>query len=109
MQHSASATAAPPSAMSWALRNAPDRTRARTAPCAIRILPASVAGSSPTGGRPRSLDSSDPTADGSNGPISAIMSPSRANPSRPARAAWGSLPTIPTTGVGKIGPVGASL
>ena len=31
MQHSAKATATPPSATSWALRNAPDRTRARTA------------------------------------------------------------------------------
>ena len=89
--------------------NAPERTRARTAPCAIRIL-ADVGGRQLANrGRPRSFDSSDPAADGSNGPTSAITSPSRANPSRPARAAWGSLPTIPTTGVGKIGPAGASL
>src|ERR1700748_1696832 len=53
MQHSARATATPPSAMSWALRKAPERTRARTAPCAIRILPRSTPGGAPAGGSAR--------------------------------------------------------
>ena len=46
---SARATATPPSAMSWALWNAPDRTRARTASWTIRQPAGSVGGSSPTG------------------------------------------------------------
>ena len=58
---------------------------------------------------PLSLASSEPAAAGSKEPTIAIASPSAAKPSRPARSGSGSAPTIPITGVGKIGPVGASL
>ena len=55
-------------------------------------LLASAGGSSPDRAPARAAcASSDPTDEGSNGPTSAIASPSRANPSRPARAALGQL------------------
>ena len=48
MQHSASATATPPSATSWAERSAPDRTPWRTAACSALTAPRSAAGSAPS-------------------------------------------------------------
>ena len=54
-QHSASATARPPSAMSWALRRAPAADRVPDPACAPRIASSSASGSAPDGGRPREL------------------------------------------------------
>src|SRR6185312_6875111 len=99
-QHSASATAKPPSATSCAERSSPRRTAARIASCALRTATTSTSGRPSGSASPRSFASSPPGSDGVNGPANAIASPSAAKPSRPARAASGRRPTIPTTGVG---------
>ena len=57
-QHSASATASPPSAMSWALESAPARTASRTASWAARTASMSTPSSPSGSGWPRSLASS---------------------------------------------------
>ena len=57
-QHSASATASPPSAMSWALESVPARTASRTAICAARTASMSISGSPSGSGWPSSLASS---------------------------------------------------
>ena len=102
MQHSASATATPPSATSWAERSAPERTPWRTAACSA-FDGAEVGGGqralervaaqlgqlgADLGGLPRGADQRDRVA------------LACANPRRPERAGSGSSPTMPTTGVG---------
>src|SRR5437764_274745 len=62
MQHSAKATAKPPSAMSCALFSAPARTASRTLACASRTACSSLNVSGPTGGSPRSFASSEPAS-----------------------------------------------
>ncbi len=58
-QHSASATARPPSAMSWALESAPARTASRTAASAATAASRSTGGSPSGSAWPRSLASSE--------------------------------------------------
>ena len=71
---------------------------------------ASIGGSPPRSASPRSLASSEPASDGRERPGERDQRRPRAR-SRAGRrdAASGSRPTMPITGVGKIGPVGASL
>ena len=94
MQHSASATATPPSAMSCALRT-PPTGRVADGLVGDPDVPDRTSAARPPGRRPRSFASSEPTADGSNGPTSAIASPRRREPQPPRARSVGQLPDDP--------------
>ena len=101
-QHSASATARPPSAMSWALESAPARTASRTARCAARDAPSMSISGSAVGERLAAqlgeLARRRATARTARRARSRRRrARSRA---RPARRASGRRPTMPITGVG---------